>query len=130
MRFRDIQRFTEIPYDEKRFDCADLVIKVQRELFARDVVLAGKRPRGVAGQVVLGELSKAHAQRTQSPVDGDLILTRDFGQVQPGHAGVYFRLAHEDWILHTTPKIGCSVCHRLRDLPDYGLQVEGFYAWI
>ncbi|TAA20287.1 NlpC/P60 family protein [Pseudoxanthomonas winnipegensis] len=125
-----VERFVGIPYDEQEFDCADFVAHVQRQLFEREVSLPHSRPRGTEGQAAMGELSKAYATpREGAPEDGDLVLMFELGQKRPSHAGVYFRLAHEDWVLHSNEKNGCSVLHRVRELGDWGLRVEGYYAW-
>ena len=130
MRLADVERFTLIPYDDQSFDCADLVALVQREMFGRDVQMPGRRPRGVVGQAALGELSQPYGQRTATPQDGDLVLMIEHGQKRPGHAGVYFWLSHEAWILHANEKTGCSILHRARELPDFGLRIEGTYRWV
>lgn len=130
MRLGDIEKFTLIPYDEQTFDCADLVMLVQRELFGRQVQLPGQRPRGAAGQAAIGEMSMPYARRTETPQDGDLVLMIEHGHKRPGHAGVSFYLAHEQWVLHANEKTGCSILHRARDLPDFGLRIEGYYTWV
>src|SRR4051794_35462605 len=94
MRLVDVENFTLIPYDEQTFDCADLVALVQRELFGRDIQMPGRRPRGAEGQAAIGDLSKPYAVRTEAPTDGDLVLMIEHGQKRPGHAGVYFWIAH------------------------------------
>lgn len=125
-----VERFVGMPYCEQTFDCADLVALVQRELYARHVVLPQHRPRGVDGQRAIGELSKPYAhRRTGPPQDGDLVLMLEHAQKRPGHAGVFFFLAHEAWVLHANEKNGCAVLHRVRDLPDFGLRIEGYYEW-
>lgn len=129
MNFKEVRPFVEIPYDSESFDCADFVRLVQKELFDRDVAMPFRRPRGVRGQVALKGLSEEVATRVEKPEDGDLVLMRDFGTKVPGHAGVYLHLAHEGWVLHCNDNPGQSVCHRLRDLPEFKLQVEGFYRW-
>ena len=128
MRLADVERFTGVPYCEQTNDCADFVVHVQRELFGRDVTLPNGRPRGARGQLALGELSKPYGVRTESPIDGDLVLMRERGVL--GHVGVYFWIAHEAWCLHSCERIGESVLHRIRDLPDFGAPVEGFYRWL
>ena len=121
------EKYTEIPYDEDTFDCADFVVHVQREMFGREVMLPNGRPRGIAGQVALPDLAGPYATRTDEPVDGDLVLMKERGRL--GHVGVYFWIAHEPWVLHCNEKTGCSVLHRVRDLPSYGVPIEGFYKW-
>lgn len=124
----DVDRYTGIPYCEDTMDCADLVVLVQRELFGREVRLPNNRPRGARGQLQVGELSKPYGERTDSPVDGDLVLMRDRGRT--GHVGIYFWLAHEGWVLHTNETNACSVLHRVRELPEWGASIEGFYRWV
>lgn len=126
----DLDRFCGMAYSEASFDCADFVALVQAELFDRAVRMPGARPRGVEGQAAIGELSMAYATPTPTPHDGDLVLMIEHGQKRAGHAGVYFRLAHEGWVLHLPDKPSGSVLHRIRNLPDYGLKLEGTYAWV
>lgn len=131
MRLADVERFVGIPYDEDRFDCADQVALVQRELFGRDVRMPSRRPRGAQGSAELGSLSRQYATpREGPPHDGDLVLMFDHGERAPGHAGVFFYLAHEGWVLHSNERNRCSVLHRVRDLPGFGLRIEGYYAWV
>lgn len=131
MQLDQVERFTLIPYAADSFDCADLVVLVQRELFGRAVTLPGRRPRGARGAAELRCLARPYARRREGPpLDGDLVLMIDHGQQHPGHAGVYFFLAHEGWVLHTNEQTGCSVLHRVRDLSGFGLRIEGFYEWV
>jgi len=130
MHLQDIERFVAIPYDADAFDCADLVVEVQQTLFGRDVSMPSRRPRGPRGATELKSLSTPYARRREgTPIDGDLVLMFDHGQRSPGHAGVFFFLAHEEWVLHTSEGTTCSVLHRIRDLPGFGLRVEGIYEW-
>ena len=130
MRASDLDRFLGIPYDAETFDCADLVAQVQRELFGRAVLMPARRPRGDRGQAAIGALSGRYGTPTDKPRDGDLVLMVDRGQSRAGHVGVYFYLAHEGWVLHTTSALGSSWLHRVRELGDYGARIEGFYAWV
>lgn len=130
MRLADVERFVGIPYCERDFDCADLVMHVQRELFGREVYLPNGRPRGKAGQAAIRGGLHAYAKPTDPPIDGDLVLMRDIGTKRPGHAGVFFHLAHEGWCLHSNEKNGVSVLHRMRELPEFGAMIEGIYRWV
>ncbi|MDV3469001.1 peptidoglycan endopeptidase [Stenotrophomonas sp. C3(2023)] len=130
MRAADVEALVGVPYCEKTCDCADFVVLVQQQLFGRAVRLPGARPRGAAGQAAIGDLSRPYATAAASPMDGDLVLMIEHGQKRAGHAGVFFRLAHEGWVLHSNEKNGCSVLHRVRDLPDFGLRIEGYYRWV
>lgn len=127
MRLADVERFVGIPYDAGTCDCADFVALVQRELFGRAVVLPNGRPRGARGQAALGGLSRPYGERTETPRDGDLVVM--YEHRRPAHVGVYFWLAHEGYCLHSNEKNGCSVLHKIRDLPDFGAPVEGYYRW-
>lgn len=130
MRLAEIEALVGVPYSEDACDCADFVVLVQQRLFGRAVQLPSGRPRGAAGQAVIGELSRPYGTAVAAPSDGDLVLMIEHGMRRPGHAGVYFHLAHEGWVLHSNEKNGCSVLHRVRDLPDFGLRIEGYYRWV
>lgn len=130
MKATDLDRFVGIEYDAEHFDCADLVVLVQKELFGRSVSMPDARPRGRRGQASLGDLSKPYGSRTISPVDGDLVLMTEFGSGRAAHAGVFFRLDSDNWVLHANSKNGYSVLHRVNDLPGFGASIEGFYSWV
>lgn len=121
------EAFVGMVYDEHRFDCADFCAHVRRELYGHDVRLPNGRPRGEEGQVALGELSRAYAVPTSEPQDGDLVLMKRRAGV--GHAGLYFFIAGEPWVLHSNETSGESVLHRVRELPAWGAIVEGYYKW-
>ena len=121
------ESFVGLPYDEQEFDCADFVAHVRREMFGHEVRLPNGRPRGEAGQIALGELSKAYAVPTEQPQDGDLVLMKRRAGV--GQVGLYFRIAGEGWVLHSNETNGASVLQRVRDLLSWGAFVQGYYAW-
>lgn len=128
----DVDRFIGIPYDPRHMDCADLAILVQRELFGRDVLLAGKRPRPLRGDEQAQAIRAHTAQLAHpviNPVDGDAVLMRELGASAAGHIGTYFFLNFTPYVLHTTALLGGSVLHRMRDLSATGLTLEGFYRW-
>lgn len=116
------ERYVGLPYCEQTFDCADLVVLVQRELFGRDVQLPNGRPRGVRGQLVIGELSRGYGVPTDSPQDGDLVLMGG----KAGHVGVYFFLAHEPHVLHVMDAGTFSQLVPVRELTT---RVEGYFRW-
>lgn len=127
MRRADVERFVGLPYSAAEFDCADLVVQVQRELFGRDVRLPNGRPRGLRGALQLGELSRQYAVPVSEPQDGDLVLMLERGR--PAHVGVYFWIAHEGYVLHACERTTVSVLHRARDLSAWGAPIEGYYSW-
>lgn len=125
MRLADVERYTGLAYCADTFDCADLVVLVQRELFGRDVHLPNGRPRGDRGQVALGELSKPYGTRTDTPRDGDLVVMMQAGR--PSHVGVWFFLAHEPHVLHVRAQGGFSELTPMRMLAT---PVDGVYRWL
>lgn len=129
MRLADVERYVGMPYDEREFDCADLVMLVQRELFGREVTLPNGRPRGKEGQAAIRGGLPRYATPADPPIDGDLVLMREPHTKRPGHAGVFFHLAHEAWVLHSNETNGCAVLQRVRDLPTFGVVIEGYYRW-
>ena len=128
----DVDRFIGIPYDARHMDCADLAILIQCELFGRDVLLAGKRPRPMRGDEQAQAIRAYTAQLADpviNPRDGDAVLMREAGAQAAGHIGTYFFLNFTPYVLHTTALLGASVLHRMQDLSGTGLTLEGFYRW-
>ena len=128
----DVDRFIGIPYDARRMDCADLAMLVQRELFGREVLLPGKRPRPLhpdEQDAAIAAYRVQLADPVTAPEDGDVVLMREIGARTAGHIGTYFFCNYTQYVLHTTALLGASVLHTLRDLSGTGLKVEGFYRW-
>ncbi|WP_417283854.1 hypothetical protein [Comamonas sp.] len=127
-----LDRFVGIPYCPRHMDCADLALLVQRDLFGRQVVLAGKRARPLdldaQAAAIAGYCSELGRPVTQ-PQDGDAVLMRDIGADHAGHIGTYVFTNYAPHVLHTSHKLGASVLHRVQDLPGYGLAVEGYFRW-
>lgn len=127
----NVSRFVGIPYDPRSFDCADFVIRVQKELFGRSIRLPASRPRiHTGGQRHVKDLSMQYAAPTDNPRDGDLVLMRQCGRTRATHVGVYFFLDYEPWVLHCSEDNGFSVAQRVRELPDSSVEIEGYYTWL
>ncbi|WP_417282220.1 hypothetical protein [Comamonas sp.] len=127
-----LDRFVGIPYCPRHMDCADLALLVQRDLFGRHVVLAGKRARPLdldAQAAAIAGYCSELGTAVEQPQDGDAVLMRDIGADQAGHIGTYVFTNYAPHVLHTSHKLGASVLHRVQDLPGYGLAVEGYFRW-
>ena len=68
------------------------------------------------------------SERTETPEDGDLVLMHS-GLRKLGHIGLYCDVRGQKCVLHALKEAGQSVRHRLRNVGNYGLHVEGFYKW-
>lgn len=113
-----------LPWRADSFNCGDLVLLVQREVFHREVRIEGAHPVSpTARNAAIGQ-ALAAVSPTANPADGDGVLIRN-GSMR--HVGVYCALP-EPMVLHACSGAGV-VRHRLRDLADLGLRIEGYYAW-
>lgn len=114
-------------------DCADLAMLVQREVFGREVVIAGKRPRPLTAadqDAAIAAYCDQLATPVAQPEDGDILLMREIGQTVAGHIGTYFFLNYAPYVLHTAAWMqGGSSLHRLQDIGGFGLTVMGLYRW-
>lgn len=132
-----VERYVGLVYDRDHFDCADLAMKVQREVFGREVVLPQDRRRPVSPRGMnqaICESQHAVARRRPEGVqwqDGDGVLLKR-GWTFPTHVGVLFSLGDpaEWYVLHNTSKKCNSVLTRVRDLHLDGWRIEGVYEWI
>ncbi len=121
------------PYVPGENDCAALAVRVQREVFGRDIRLPGDRREGPFGSSAqIDALADDYAVPVDRPTEGDAVLMRCRGRLS--HVGVYCEIGGVAYVLHAMqagPAAGGgSVClHRLRDLPRYYLIAEGYYRW-
>lgn len=143
--FSRAQRYVGMPYEAGQFDCADLAVQVQRELFGRVVALPAhqpareeqqlRRPAGARGQgAMILSLRETLAQRVEAAADGCGALLwepeGDPGQdLRRWHIGTVFLHAGEIWVLHNSALLGGAALHRLDDLRRMGMRLEGFYVW-
>lgn len=112
-------------YNPNGWDCADLVLAVQRDIFGREVLIPEDR---VQARRQLRSIFSSGLQRTCSPQDGDVVLMRDCGRLKADHVGTYFVVGGESCVLHTTETTD-TIFTRLRHLADLGLRIEDIYTW-
>ncbi len=127
------ESYVGTPYLQGEFDCADLAVKVQWEVFNRLVALPThrKRPGGAMGQAreirtLQGEL----ADRVDVPATGCGVLM--FEKTDNGplwHIGTAFLADGETWVLHNSARMQSAMLQRLGDLQRAGLQLDGYYSW-
>lgn len=113
-----------LPYIEEVQDCAEVVARVQREVFGRLVTVPGVRaegPFGKSAQIAQG--AQDLADPVADPLEGDVVLMQVRGL---WHVGVLFYV-DEPWVLHALRSSGQVVSHRLRELAGVGVRVEGYY---
>lgn len=115
------------PYAEH--NCGQFAGLVQREVFDREVRLPDAQPRGARHQTrMILDLLDDYADRTETPVDGDLVVMVCGSRLR--HAGLFCAFGRgRGYVLHAMRRAGQVVLHRLRDLPREGLHVEGYYRW-
>lgn len=127
---RTLARYCLIPYSEDTFDCADLVVLVQKELFGRDVNLPRQsQQRGNLGIREIHRQIHDFLVRTDNPVDGDVVLMKDVGLSYAGHVGVYFRLNGQPSVLHSNSVMGTAVITPIRELGNISVALQDYFTW-
>lgn len=117
-----------MPYVAQKFDCADLAVRVRREVFGQEIELPTDHGSGRAERDdTIRRNLPAYAERTETPRDGDGVLLRVRGLEQ--HIGVYCAIGTHAWVLHNHSRAGVHLV-RVRDLARFGYLIVGFYRWI
>jgi hypothetical protein len=130
--FARAQSYVGMPYLEGAFDCADLAVKVQWELFGRLVSLPAHHGAGARTQ---GALIAKHrdevADRMEQAQTGcaALLWEPDGATNRLWHIGTVFVHEGEVWVLHNSLALGSAALQRLNDMKRWGMRLEGFYAW-
>lgn len=122
---RDFSKFFEYAYNPHGFDCADLLLLVQRELFGRQHTIPTDRAQARRQRLLIFQ---EHLTETSAPKDGDVVLMWEMGRSKADHVGTWFVVAGEPCILHTMEKTD-TLFTRVRHLIDLGLTIEGTYTW-
>lgn len=127
------EKYVGMPYLEGQFDCADLAVMVQWELFDRLVGLPvhRKRPAGAMGQArEIHALRLGVAERIDAPVTGcGALMYEPLDNGQRWHIGTVFMAGSEVWLLHNSFTMACACLQRVADLQRFGARLEGYYAW-
>lgn len=115
-------------YTKGTYDCASLVVEVQREVFGRNIPDYGERPpmRSDEAQVLEDEVRRLTV-RIDDPVEGCAVQMRSAGSIH--HLGVYCEVNGEPHVLHNVRRMG-TILTKLRDLHKFSMQIEGFYQWL
>lgn len=115
------------PYVTGEYDCASLVLEIQRDVFGREVADYGERPalRSDQHQALVDE-AKKRVERVETPQEGDAVQMLVRGTMS--HVGVYTNINGEGHVLHNVRRVGV-ILTKIRDLPMKPWKLEGFYQW-
>ena len=119
-------QYVGLTYDQA--DCAQLCVKVQKEVFNKDINLPTDRAgglRGISQQIT--DLQADFAEPVPLPEEGDAVLMVGRGRLN--HVGVCTFINNQLWVLHAMKNVGQTVLHRVPTLEGLGLVVEGYYRW-
>lgn len=118
-------------YVRGEYDCASLVVDVQREVFGRDVPDFGERPgrRSDEMEMIAEMLDEAEelVERVEEPEEGCAVQIKV--SMNLTHVGTYCEINGEGYVLHNIKKHGV-IATKVRDLWRHGWVVEGYYRWI
>ena len=121
-------RYVGEAYLEGANDCAAFAVRVQYQVFGRDIRLPMARGLGARDwSRQIDALTEEYAVPTETPVDGDAVLMRCRGRLS--HIGIYCEIGGVAYVLHAMKNAGQVCLHRLRDLDKQGLWLEGCYRW-
>jgi hypothetical protein len=124
------QKYVGTPYVEGMFDCADLAVKVQRELFGKYIDLPAHEQTRAGHVQQIGALRYDKAEPIEEPTEGcGVLLARTDPKGLVWHIGTVFLGGDEPWVLHNSQHLQSAALQRLSHLKRSGFKVEGFYAW-
>lgn len=120
-----VKKYLKITYHQMH--CSAFVEHVLRNEFGKDY----KFPQSKGSVFNQSEQIRKHlpefCEKTDNPKNGDLVLMHGIRRMC--HVGLYLKINHEDYVLHTEAKMKTAALHRLKDLYYYGLKAEGIYTW-
>lgn len=126
-----LSAYVGMDYVAGQFDCADLAVLVQREVFGRTVHLP-THPRGGATQrAAILRHRDTLATRVDVPFTGCAVLFTDLSQKGDTlyHIGTACLHRGAVLVLHNSYETGGVRMDKLQDLLNWGMKLEGYYAW-
>jgi hypothetical protein len=118
--------YVDIPYAQ--LDCAELVEKVLREVFSREIRFPRKQSSHLVHRSRLITRHTADfARPVAAPFDGAGVLIFARGRV--AHVALYCAIAEQGFILHSDSSFGASIRQPLQRVATTH-RIEGFYAWL
>ena len=101
-------KYVGLPYEQA--DCAELCVKVQKEVFDRDIDLPVDRANGLRGVSRQIDYLKADfAEPIDCPEEGDAVLMVGRGRLN--HIGTICFINGQMWILHAMKNTGRHTLH-------------------
>lgn len=129
IRLRDVEHYTNRRYSVGSFDCADLAIAVQREVFGREVKIPA-HPRGKRSQAAaIARHANACTRVLSTPETGCIALM--LGTEGRWHIGtVVMNAAGTPWLLHAHSDELGVLLQPLSEVSELGLRVVEFREWL
>lgn len=123
--------YVGMDYVPGRFDCADLAVLVQREVFGRSVALPTHPQGGATQRAAILRHRDALATRVDVPFTGCAVLFTDVNRKGDTtyHIGTAALHRGEVLVLHNSYETGGVRMDKLRDLLAWGMKLDGYYAW-
>lgn len=120
-------KFLSIPYSE--LNCAEFVEFVLKKQFKLHFYFPQNRGSIFSQSADLKKYIKTfvHPEKTNSPEEGDLVVMNGIRRMC--HVGLLVKIKNDMFVLHTQKNLGCACLHKLKDIPNYGLNLEGIYKW-
>lgn len=120
-------KFLSIPYAQ--LNCAEFVEYVLKKQFGITFYFPQNRGSVFSQSADLKKYIKryVHPEKTDSPEEGDLVVMN--GVRKMCHVGILVKIKNDFFVLHTQKNLGCACLHKLKEIKNYGLNLEGIYKW-
>jgi len=118
-----------IPYSN--MNCVEFVLCVEREVFNRKfphpVRPTERNPFHYNRLLQENMMNYISEPKLDKPVEGCCVLMKAMNRLN--HVGVFVKIKSKEYVLHSLDSFKSSILHQVKDLPKYGITVEGYYSW-
>lgn len=117
-----------IPYSH--MNCSEFALCVQREVFNRDLptpIQPTEKNAFHYNKLLQQNMFDYIHTKIENPIEGCCVLMKAMRRLS--HVGVYTKIGAKEYVIHSIDSFKSSVLHQIKDLPMYGFEVEGYYAW-
>lgn len=119
------RKYISIKYD--KMNCSKFVEHIMRDHFGIDYKFPQSQGSLFNQSAQLKTHMKEFVVKTETPSEGDVVLMH--GLRRMCHIGMYILIGRTPYILHCEKNFGSAAIHKLREIGQFGYNVEGFYTW-
>ncbi len=120
-----------IGLEYSKYNCAEFVALVAKNEYSHDIILpknVGKFLRAQQKKINNHFFNYVYSVNITKPIEGCVVLMH--GRKHSCHIGIFTYINKVGYVVHSMSGFNSVVRHKVSDLSNFNLKVEGYYQWL